>query len=542
MNINEMNNTMRLTGMATGMDTDDMVKKMLAGQKMKIDKVEQDKQIINWKQDSYRDVIKDLKSFQSKYFDQLNRDTYLLSDSTFSEFDVSSTNTSVATAKALTGAEDGVYTVTVGDNKLAQSAKISGAKLADGTTKSTKLTDLNSSNNKVFKMKITYGTESKEMTIDNTATGELTINDIISKVSEDTKGKVIAKFSELTGKFSFETKELGENSFIKIENVTGAESLASVLNITSLNPEDKGQNAEVKITPPGGSEVTVTKSSNAFTIDGIQYNLTQEGTTDINIKSDVDKTFDKFKGFIEDYNKMVDKIYKKVEEKKLYSYKPLTAEQKKGMKEDEIKTWEAKAKQGLLKGDNTLESMLSALRGSFFEAVEGAGINFTKKGLGLDTSSELSERGKIKIVDESKFKEALKNKGQQVMDLFIKNSEDQSKYSRVLSKDKRKIRYDQEGIFQRINDIINDYSSGMRDSNGRKASLIEKAGIENDSTYLNNMLTKQIVEKEKIIEDLNKKMYIKQESYYKMFAKLETAMNSMNAQSSWLNQQLGMGQ
>lgn len=34
-------------------------------------------------------------------------------------------------------------------------------------------------------------------------------------------------------------------------------------------------------------------------------------------------------------------------------------------------------------------------------------------------------------------------------------------------------------------------------------------------------------------------MFSKQEQYYKMFSKLEVAMNKMNSQSSWFQAQMG---
>ena len=58
----------RIPGLATGMDTDTMVKEMLIGEQNKIDKVYQDKQLSTWKQETYREIIKDVKGFHDKYF------------------------------------------------------------------------------------------------------------------------------------------------------------------------------------------------------------------------------------------------------------------------------------------------------------------------------------------------------------------------------------------------------------------------------------------------------------------------------------------
>jgi len=52
---------MRITGMATGLDVDAMVKKMMLGEQAKVDKVAQERQTIVWKQEAYQDIIKDIK-------------------------------------------------------------------------------------------------------------------------------------------------------------------------------------------------------------------------------------------------------------------------------------------------------------------------------------------------------------------------------------------------------------------------------------------------------------------------------------------------
>ncbi|KYH34804.1 flagellar capping protein [Clostridium tepidiprofundi DSM 19306] len=626
-------NMLRITGLATGLDTDDMVKKMVMPYKVKVNAIKQDKQIIEWKQEAYRDIINDLKSFNDKYFDVLS-DNYILSPNKFAGFDVTTSNSSIANATALAGAKEGDYTVDVAqlakkaqvdgvslringneslgftdtnwknnviefdiggttsqinlkntdmtveqrvndiNDKIAQNSSLNGkvyAVVSNGKIKfntvttntvkitsnstvasdldnlknkvlnptaATKLSDLNTSISGTVSMQISYGGTTKTITIDDAE--NKTINDVIQQINSDTDGNVIASFSELTGKFTLETSNYGSAASVKIDNIDA--SLSSAIGLSSMASANYGQDAVVKITPPGATSATeVTRANNNFIIDNVKYDIKDIGTTSITVSSNVDDVYDKVKGFIDKYNKIIGKISKKLEEKKSYSYKPLTDEQKKDMSKDDIKKWEDKAKEGILKNDNVLENMLTSLRRAFFDSVEGAGINFSKKEIGLDTSSDVIERGKIIISDETKFKEVLKNKGQQILNLFVKKSDSQPTYSRTLSSSERSERYSEEGIFQRINDIIQDNISTFRDNNGNKGALLQKAGIKDDTSFINNLLTKQIEEKNKLIKELNKKMADKENYYYKMFSKLEVAMNRMNAQSDWLAQQLGGG-
>ena len=54
-------NSNRITGLATGMDIDEMVTNMITGEQSKVDKADQKKQTQGWQQEIYRDVIKDVK-------------------------------------------------------------------------------------------------------------------------------------------------------------------------------------------------------------------------------------------------------------------------------------------------------------------------------------------------------------------------------------------------------------------------------------------------------------------------------------------------
>lgn len=63
-----MNNRKGIGGLASGMDTDELVKGMTLGTQNKIAQQLAKKQLTSWKQDAYRDVTKNLNDFQNKYF------------------------------------------------------------------------------------------------------------------------------------------------------------------------------------------------------------------------------------------------------------------------------------------------------------------------------------------------------------------------------------------------------------------------------------------------------------------------------------------
>ena len=62
----------RMPGLATGMDTEAMVKAMVTADQEKIDKAQQKEQTVKWQQEIYREVISEVTDFNDKYFDLYN--------------------------------------------------------------------------------------------------------------------------------------------------------------------------------------------------------------------------------------------------------------------------------------------------------------------------------------------------------------------------------------------------------------------------------------------------------------------------------------
>lgn len=94
-----------MSGLASGLDTEDMVEKLLSGTQAKIDKQNAKKQQIEWKQDIYRDIITKINGFTDKYFSFYGTgNTNLLSSGFYNVMTASSTNSAVkvtsATSKA----------------------------------------------------------------------------------------------------------------------------------------------------------------------------------------------------------------------------------------------------------------------------------------------------------------------------------------------------------------------------------------------------------------------------------------------------------
>lgn len=65
---NTISSTSRITGLASGLDTEAIVADLMKASKLKITEVEQKKQILEWKQEFYKEIASALYNFQNKYF------------------------------------------------------------------------------------------------------------------------------------------------------------------------------------------------------------------------------------------------------------------------------------------------------------------------------------------------------------------------------------------------------------------------------------------------------------------------------------------
>ncbi len=364
------------------------------------------------------------------------------------------------------------------------------------------------------------------------------IQDIMNSINNNKNVNATLRYDFTTNSFKLQGKTTGATSELNIVDKTG-KFMKSILN---NNLSDTGNDAIIKI---DGVADPIVRSTNSFTYDGLNFNIQKdlvEGVdtpVTVTVKADASAAYDKIKGFVDKYNELIDKIGSKLSEKKYREYNPLTEEQKSGMSEAQIKQWEDKAKSGLLNGDSIISGLMTKLRESLYTSVEGVGAKLYT--IGITTSIDYSSKGKL-VIDETKLKDALVNNPDEVANLFAKSS-DINYYQATESDtaDLKNQRYNESGLAQRFSDIIQDSirTTTIKDSKG---SLLEKAGMLGDSSVTKNMLFKEISGFDKAVSEMNYKLTAKENALYSKFAQLESALNRMNSQSSWLSQQFGGSQ
>lgn len=624
-------NMLRITGMASGLDVDAMVKKMMMAEQTKIDKAKQAQQTIQWKQDAYQDIIKDVKDLQSTYFNSLTPDTNVLLSSNYAAFDATVKDSNMLAVTPGVTAQAGTYTIDFTGGHVAAKASVTGANIVNNTSNgygsgniglvigggtvqnltmdtyasvddavtsintqinanstlkgkvyavvsgnniqfqaltdssvkidaaTTTVTQLNNISGKVINPSLSTtmadlglsGSDSFDITYNGTtktisANSTDKLSDVINSITNATSGAVTASFSQLTGKFVLQSANTGSSQSVTIAKGTGTGSALIALGMADATGTPNasvvaGKDAVVTITPPGGTAVTVTKASNNFTIDGVTYNLQSEvnstggSSTTFSVTQDTQKVYDKIKGFIDKYNAIVDKIQTKLTEKKSSDYAPLTDTQKASMSASQISSWEDKAKVGILRNDDNLQSMLTSLRSAFTTGVANTGLSFGQYGtnsIGLDTSNDITQGGKIIIEDATKLKNAISQHGDQILKLFTNVSTSTDKTTQ----------FSENGIFQRINNIVND-NVGHVGTSLNSAILTKYANYQdNFSNYGgagDNTLPDQLYQQTQLLKNLSTEYNTKQEAYYQQFSALETALTTLNSQQSMLSSMIG---
>lgn len=281
-----------------------------------------------------------------------------------------------------------------------------------------------------------------------------------------------------------------------------------------------GSNSTIDVSTDGEHFTTYTSATNLFTFDGTTINLTDvkefKAETDedyitVETKKDTSGIKDVLKGFVEDYNKLLEDLYgeintKRPQKNKAY-FDPLTDEQKDEMDADEIEKWEEQAKQGLLYRDNNIQKFLTEIRG-----VMSVGINgFTLRDMGIKLTDNWRDNGKLEI-DESKMDSAIEAYGDKIADFFTGEN----------------------GLAAKLENTIDKAISTRTKKYGYLTSL---AGMANTKTDTDNQIYKQMQSIQDIIDKLNEKYESEQERYWSQFTTLEKYMAQMQQQASYFMQE-----
>lgn len=501
----------RIGGLASGMDIDSLVEKLMQAERTSLNKLEQKKQTYEWTRDAYRDVNTKLKTFDTYIADNLVLKSLTSKTAT-------SSNSNLVSAVA-TSSTSGSLTIEK-VSQLATNARAVGSqvKVTNGNTAvgSTKMSDLGATGTIELKAIQADGTMAKEAAKIE-ITESMTVDQFISKVNASNAG-VTALFEN--GRFSFTAKNSGDaKGEDEIQIVSGKEifeKFGFADAATKGIQTTEGTNAIFQV-----NGIETERSSNSFTITGYQVTLKEKfdasNTQPVTLTSttNVDEMVNKIKDFVTTYNGLIKDLNNQTKQSKYRDYAPLTAEQKKEMDEDEIKLWEEKAKSGLLRSDSIIRNGLSDMRSLVYEsnpAIEDTRYN-TLFSIGITTSKNYNDGGTLEI-DEDKLRKAIEENPNAVEQLF-KNST--GKKDDIV--DGKTI--DTRGYLEKLRESMQTIERNIEQKAGR-------------STMTDNQYTlgKNLIDINKRIDAWQDKLKNIEARYWKQFTAMESAINKANQQSS----------
>lgn len=430
------------------------------------------------------------------------------------------TNTTAKTADD--GSKSGItYTVkadalgingTVGyDKDVADGNTVSTAftaKVANNFTSadisgSTKLADLG------IKVGTSFSVNGKDFVVDDKST----INDFTTALS---KMGVSASFDASHGRFYLNASKTGAaNDF----NLTSSDSSA----LEALGLGSKAEKVDARDAIIYYNNVKYTSDSNTLTVNGLT--ITAKAKTDsvvnVEVAADVDSAYNTIKNFVKSYNELIDEMNKYYNEKDA-GYDALTEDERSKLSDTQIEKWEEKAKQGLLRRDSTLQTLLSGMRTTLNRGVQvtmedGSTKTMTLASLGIVTG-DYTENGKLHILGD----------------------EDDDQYSSETNTLKNLLESGSDIVGQVIGGSTNTSGVGTQMYDYLRKSMTRIEGVRSTQTFYNDKtLDSEIDDYDDDIDKWDEKLQNLEDKYYDQFSKMESAMAKLQSQQSYLSSLFG---
>ena len=494
-------NTMRVTGLFSGMDTDALVKAMSMAQQSKVDTLNAKKKQAEWKKDILTDFNNKIRVFRDTYGSVLGENT-LMSRGAYTSFAVKMAENTGISVTASATARAGGYNVRVEQTAAAasmQGAKLTGraAGLTDAEINASAFSDLTALTNGGYTPGvISFSINGKDFSFDP----DVTLRKIMDEVNKADAG-VTMSYSQASDRVTiasvttgaYDPENADPNKMISFDDTSG------FLRHLGLTGEDTGTvaNGRDAIVYLNGEPEALRLDSNSVTLDGVHVTFlrpTGENGVDYTLVEDYKPAVDRIKSMVEAYNALIKELHTAYNQKVSREYRPLTEEQRADMTEKEADEWEAKAREGLLYRDNTLNRLLENMRGVLTKTFGDQG---NLASIGITTGKyAIGEPVRLEL-DEAKLMAALEAGPDRVYQLMSASEKDGGGG----------------GFITRLNKMMDDY-----------VNTIKGRDLQNLSNNIHDY-TKRVKEQED-------KLTVMSEKYYLQYAKLETALGQMQSQQN----------
>lgn len=517
-----MSDLLRMTGMYSGIDTESIVSQLVEAKSQKVTTLKNEQTKLQWKQEAWQELNTKIYSLYSKTLSDLRFTSAYQKKSTISS------DTTKATVVASGSAVNGTQTLKV--KQLAKSGYLTGKELAkreveetkaDGTT-TTKKVDwatsdkLSAMDSNLVGKKITIsvgtGEDKKETEIE--ITQDMTISDFTGKLKE---AGVNASFDTTNQRFFISSTGTGEDKEFSIssENLDSGNSVLSALGIDENEAGCTRIKAQDAIIELNGAEFK--SDTNAFTVNGLTINAVGVTEEEISIvtSTDYDGIYNTIKDFITEYNEIINEVNKKYNADSARKYDVLSDEEKESMTDEQIEKWENTIKDSLLRKDNTLYSIMNALKGAMSGGVEVNGKTQYLFDYGIETLSyfeaEEDERNSYHILGD-KDDDKTAEKDDKLKAAIASNPEEVAEFFASLCKK----------MYSSLDDMMGstDYSSMYK-------------------VYEDKRLKEEYDDYTTKIKEAEEKLNDYEDKWYNKFSAMEVALSKLQSNQNTISSMLG---
>lgn len=307
-------------------------------------------------------------------------------------------------------------------------------------------------------------------------------------------------------------KDAAIASFVK--QVQSAHDIANNTSIEYNTDAKKIDGCDAEITLNG---IQYTGSTNNFSVNGLNITaqvVTGDGDANaisITTSTDTQGIYDKIKDFLSQYNSLINEITSLYNADSAKGYEPLTDDEKDAMSDTEVEKWEQKIKDSLLRRDDNLESLMSAMTSAMSGAVEVNGKKMYLSNFGIKTLGYLNAPAN------------------QQNAYHIDGDEDDANSSGNADKLMTAITNDPDTVIN----FMQGLAENLYDSIHKKMQSSSLSSIY--TVYNDKEMASEYSDYTSIIKKWEEKLQDKEDYYYKKFSSMETALSKLNSQTSSLS-------
>lgn len=338
--------------------------------------------------------------------------------------------------------------------------------------------------------------------------GYVTVGDDGKAVADENNANVLKEVADTNDSRQKSAKELLDSKIaMAIKEANAADSTDATDPTKPVRIT--GQDSEIMLNGAIFTNNTNDYSINGLTIQAMEVTGNEEVT--ITTNTDVDGIYDMIKNFLKDYNDLVKSIDVAYNAASSKEYEPLTSDEKDSMSDDEVKKWEDKIKDSLLRKDSTLGSVLDTMKNDMAKSFNVGGKAYSLSSFGIATlgyfNSPENETG-VYHIDGNKDDD--------------KTSANTDKLREMISNDPDTVI----SFFSQLStQLYTDLGKKMATSSTSSAYTI----------YNDKQMNTQYSEYNTKISAAEDKVTTWEDYYYKKFSAMESALAKMNAQSSSLS-------